>query len=56
MKRELLFTVRHRDTGHEYRVYTDGSIEGFPAGATIIINNYLALTHKLLAQRKLGRS
>jgi hypothetical protein len=55
MKRELLFTVRHRDTGHEYRIYTNGEIEGFPEGATIVINNYPALVAKLFAKLELEK-
>lgn len=30
------FEVRDRQTGHAYRVYEDGRIEGFPDGATVV--------------------
>jgi hypothetical protein len=38
MAKELLFKVIERSTGHEYRIFTNGEVEGFSEG--VIVVNY----------------
>ena len=42
---QLLFEVRTKE-GHEFRVYLDGSISGFPDGS-LVLNHALPLFCKL---------
>ena len=49
MERELLFRVIGKN-GHEYKIFTNGEIEGFPPDATGIANYYPRLMAEAMAR------
>jgi hypothetical protein len=53
MARKLLFKVTTRSTGHEYKIFANGEVEGFGNGALIF--NYFPILAREIEVSALGR-
>ena len=50
MIEEPVFIIIDRATGHEYKIYRNGKIEGFPSGC-VIFNRIPLLLKKAVAEK-----